>query len=47
MKTMAASKESKLEIIREKGSMYDKKSHWLNRYVQDPATKVPATWEVT
>ena len=29
----------KLEIIRETGSMYDLKAHWLNRYVQDPVTK--------
>jgi len=42
---MAASNDGKLEIIREKGSMYDKKSHWLNRHVQDPTTKVcPLEW---
>lgn len=37
---MAARNDIALEIIREKGSMYDKQGQWLNRYVQDPTTKV-------
>jgi hypothetical protein len=39
-KTMTANNDIKLEIVRETGSMYDKQSLWLNRYVRDPATKV-------
>jgi len=37
---MAANNEIKLDIIREKGSMYSKQGQWLNRYVTDPTTKV-------
>lgn len=30
----------KYEIIRETGNIYDKNASWLNRYVQDPESKV-------
>jgi hypothetical protein len=33
-------KTVKLEIIRETGNIHDKDASWLNRFVQDPESRV-------
>ena len=44
---MSAEKCVKYQIIRETGNIYDKNASWLNRYVQDPETKVTSLLSIS